>query len=791
MTDRASGSGVVPRALSSFVGRKELLADLRRRIGVAPLITLTGVGGAGKTRLALELAAQVHRHHDDGVRLVELASARGGDPELLAQVVASAVGVPDQATTTPLETLVDYLESRRLLLVLDNCEHLVEPVAHLVRAVLGAAPGVRILATSRARLRVPGEVLVMVPPLDVPAEGSPLDLSHESVALLVDRAEASVPGWGGVTPENWPDVVRVLRRVAGIPLAIEQAVVRMRSMPVALLADRLDDVMRVLTANDTTAVEHHQTMAALIGWSHAHCTPAERLLWARLSVFEGGCTLPAAEAVCAGDGLEADDVADTLAGLVDKSIALPSADRSRYHLLEPLRQHGAARLRDAGEVEEVRLRHQDYFRRDAARLAESFVGHNEAALLAAVDADMANHRVVLADLIGNPATAYAGLQMSVDLARTRWYTYAGRLPEERLWLGRALAAAPVAADPLRASAIALDAWIALCLGVQRDLVARRVEEAAELARQVDVPLAAVTFVHGAYTVMANGDLDGVERLRQAHREFGDLGPPFAVDHHLAHILLTVSLVLLGTREQAEPAAADFLATCERLEAAWGLSWAHWCNGVVETRWGDPERALDVLREGLRIQRAIRDKWGPLWTIEALGWAYARAGDARAAARMLGLAHRLHRVTGVRVGGLVPFSRLAEHTVAQARAALGDDEYERAYASRAESVDEALAIVLDEDDDVVVEHGTPAPDRRPAGLTPAEWNVARLVGDGLSNPEVATRLVISPATVHTHLTRIYRKLDIANRHQLITLLASMIERPPPGAVRRSSPSRADM
>ncbi|WP_367128353.1 LuxR C-terminal-related transcriptional regulator [Saccharothrix sp. HUAS TT1] len=766
MTERAAGGGVVPRALSSFVGRKDLLAELRRRIGVAPLITLTGVGGGGKTRLALELASQVRRAYDDGVRVVELASARGGDPELLAQVVLSAVGVPDQATTTPLDTLVDYLRPRQVLLVLDNCEHLVEPVAQLVRAVLGAAPGVRVLATSRARLRVPGEVLVMVPPLDVPAEDAPMSLEHESVALLVDRAEASVPGWR-VTPENWPDVVRVLRRVSGIPLAIEQAVVRMRSMPVSLLADRLDDVMRVLTANDTTAVEHHQTMAALIDWSHAHCTPAERLLWARLSVFEGGFSLPAAEAVCAGGELGPDQVADALAGLLDKSIALPSADRSRYHLLEPLRQHGAARLRAGGELEAVRLRHQDYFRREAARLAAAFAGNNEAALLAAVDADMANHRVVLADLIRDPGTAHAGLLMSVDLARTRWYTYAGRLPEERLWLGRALTATPEAIDPLRASAIALDAWIALCLGVERELVARRVDEADAMAREVGGPVPAVTFVRGAYAVLALGAVDGVELLRQAHEEFGALGPAFAVDHHLAHIMLTVSLVLLGSREQAEPAADEFFATCEQLGAQWGISWAHWCRGVVQTRWGDPERALGELIEGLRVQREIRDKWGPLWSIEALGWAHSRAGDGSAAARMLGLAHGLHRVTGVRVDGLVPFAWVTAQAVARAKAVLGDDEYARAYASPAESVEQALAVVLDE---------VPAPeaDRRPGGLTPAEWNVAKLVGDGLSNPEVATRLVISPATVHTHLTRIYRKLDIANRHQLIMLLASMTD-----------------
>ncbi|GAA1284637.1 ATP-binding protein [Saccharothrix xinjiangensis] len=767
MTERGQATGGVPRALSSFVGRKELLGELRRKLGVSPLITLTGVGGGGKTRLALELAGQVQRAYDDGVRVVELAPARGGDPELLAQVVLSAVGVPDQATTTPLDTLVDYLRSRRVLLVLDNCEHLVEPVAELVRAVLGAAPGVRVLATSRARLRVPGEVLVMVPPLEVPAEDAPVSSACESVALLVDRAEAGVPGWR-VTPENWPDVVRVLRRTAGIPLAIEQVVVRMRSMPVSLLADRLDDVMRVLTANDTTRVAHHQTMAAMIDWSHAQCTPAERLLWARLSVFEGGFSLPAAEAVCSGGELDRDEVADALAGLLDKSIALPSADRSRHHLLEPLRQHGAARLRDSGERADVRARHQEFFRQGATRLAGGFAGHNEAALLAAVDLDMANHRVVLADLIGDPASAHAGLQMSVDLARTRWYTYAGRLPEERLWLGRALAATPASADPLRVSAMALDAWIALCLGVDRAQVARRVEELTGLAEEVGVPLPPVTFVRGAYAVLALGEIEGVELLRQAHEGFGAMGPHFAVDHHLAHILHTVSLVLLGSREQAEPAAEEFFAECERLGALWGLSWAHWCRSVVQTRWGSPARALDVLREGLRVQRAIRDKWGPLWTIEALGWAHAEAGDAAAAARMLGLAHGLHRVTGVRVDGLVPFARFSDRAAARARSALGDAAFERAYANPAESVEQALAAVLD-----APEPAGPR-DSRPAGLTQAEWNVARLVGGGLSNPEVADRLVISPATVHTHLTRIYRKLDIANRHQLITLLANLAE-----------------
>ncbi|MEU5693355.1 LuxR C-terminal-related transcriptional regulator [Actinosynnema sp. NPDC020468] len=750
----------VPRALNSFVGRERLLTDLRRRLGAAPLITLTGVGGGGKTRLALELARQVSRAFEDGVRVAQLASARGGDPELLAQVVLSAVGVPDQSTTAPLDALVAYLRPRRVLLVLDNCEHLVEPVATLVQEVLGAAPGVRVVATSRERLRVPGEVLVAVPPLEVPAEDARPEQRCEAVQLLVDRAQAGIPGWR-VTEEIWPDVVRVVRRVSGIPLGVEMVAVRMRVMPVGLLADRLDDLMRELTANDNVALEHHRTMAALIEWDHDLCSPAERLLWARLSVFEGGFGLPAAEAVCAAGGLP---VADVLLGLIDKSIVLATEDRSRYHLLEPLRQHGAARLRLSTEEDAVRELHREYYRSEAARLAATFRGRNEAAILAAVEADVADYRVVLADLISS--APHTGLQTAVDLARTRWYTYAGRLPEEMLWLRRALAAAPASADPLRASAIALDAWIAMCLGVEHDEVARRVEEASAIAEAFGGPVPAVTFVRGAFRVLALSDLEGVPELRAGRDGFDALGPDFAVDRHLADILLTVGAVLLDDEVPARAAAAAFFAHCERLGAQWGLSWAHWCSGVVEVRFGDAERAVEVLTAGLRIQQAIRDRWTPVWTVEALGWAWARASHPRQAARMLGLAETLQGVLGIHISRLTAFADARTIAVGEARAALSADEYAKAYANATDSVEHAIELVLD-DTDVPDE----AP-RRPADLTPTEWEVAKLVAEGLTNQQVADRLVVSPKTVYTHLTRVYRKLQIDGRHQLATRLASL-------------------
>ncbi|MFJ6556960.1 ATP-binding protein [Streptomyces luteogriseus] len=367
-----SRGGDLPVEMTTFVGRETQMAEVRRLLGSARLVTLTGVGGVGRTRLALRAAAEAAPSFADGVRLADLAPL--SDADLLDRVVSEALGLRDQSARPAADGVADHLRDRRLLLVLDNCEHLVEHVAGLVLRLARAAPGLRVLATSRQRLGTPGEHVLTVPSLTLPAvEGTtggatarrnpaveasddvaattgvsaasdaddPL-LCSEAVRLLLDRSAASAPAFR-LTARNRQAVAQLCVRLDGIPLAIELAAVRLSAMTAEEILERLDDRFRLLSVpRPRTSARGHHTLRGIVDWSYDLCTEGERLLWNRLSVFSGGFDLQAAEAVCAGEGVPREDVLDLLAGLVDKSIVAvnSSGDRARYSLLETIRQKG-------------------------------------------------------------------------------------------------------------------------------------------------------------------------------------------------------------------------------------------------------------------------------------------------------------------------------------------------------------------------------------------------------------------------------------------------------------------
>jgi non-specific serine/threonine protein kinase len=332
-----SAPGDLPAEPSSFVGRRAELAEVRHLLRGTRLLTLTGVGGVGKTRLASRVAGQVRRSFPDGVRLVELAGLR--DPRLVPRAVANAVGIADQSARDEVEVLVECLSDRQLLLVVDNCEHLLPAVARLLLDLLRGVPGLRVLATSREALEVTGERLYPVPPLAVPDRGP-------AVALFAERAATACPDFA-LTDANAPLVAAVCRRLDGIPLAIELAAARLRSLSLAQVAGRLDDRFALLTAGNHTT-PRQQTLRGTIDWSFALCSPPERLLWMRATVFAGGFDLAAAERVCAGAGLREGELAQALAGLVAKSVlgTVDGAGGRRYRMLETIGEYGLARLRD-------------------------------------------------------------------------------------------------------------------------------------------------------------------------------------------------------------------------------------------------------------------------------------------------------------------------------------------------------------------------------------------------------------------------------------------------------------
>jgi predicted ATPase len=374
--------------LSSFVGRRHELAEIRRLLSSSRLVTLTGPGGVGKTRLALETAAAVRRQFPDGVVVVELEQVT--DQELVTNAVTVAVGLREQSGRPPLDLLTEYLRSRRLLLLLDNSEHVIDAIAALAEILLQSCPDLRILATSREWLGIPGEVVMPVPTLALPEADRPDDenlLEYAAVELFHDRAAAVLPGWS-VSESNRADVAQICRRLDGLPLAIELAAARLRALSEKEVLARLSDHLDLLSApRRSQGPSRQRTLRSCIEWSHGLCSSEEQLLWARLSVFAGGFELDIAEEVCAGDGLAAAQVFDTLTSLIDKSIVIGErhGDEVRFRMLETIREFGREQLEEVGELTRLRRSHRDAYLRLVERADADWVSPRQAEWFSRLD----------------------------------------------------------------------------------------------------------------------------------------------------------------------------------------------------------------------------------------------------------------------------------------------------------------------------------------------------------------------------------------------------------------------
>ena len=348
----------LPAQLTSFVGREAEMAEVRQLLEEHRLVTLTGDGGAGKTRLAIEIAGQILDRFADGVWYVDLAPIT--HPDLVPVTVARALGLPDQAGSSVTDTLVRFINDRTMLVVMDNCEHLADACATMVAELLGACPALTILATSREPVRAAGEFTWQVPSLS---------LDDEAIELFVDRARQSRPDFV-ITDDNATTVAEICLRLDGMPLAIELAAARIRALSMTEIVDSLHDRFRLLTGGARTAVRRQQTLRASVDWSHALLTEPEQVLFRRLSVFMGGFDLDAAQAVGGGHDVERYQVLDQLTLLVDKSLVVAEhiKDRTRYRLLETVRQYALEKLGESGEADAVRARHRDYYTSTAAQL---------------------------------------------------------------------------------------------------------------------------------------------------------------------------------------------------------------------------------------------------------------------------------------------------------------------------------------------------------------------------------------------------------------------------------------
>jgi predicted ATPase/class 3 adenylate cyclase len=383
----------IPAQVSSFVGRDQELVEAEKLLAGARLLTVTGVGGAGKTRLVIQLAAHLLDDFPDGVWIVELAPV--SDPERLTAAVASTLGVVDRADRDLFEVLLDRLRGSSELIVLDNCEHVIDAAAHLADRILQEAPGVKLVATSRELLGVRGEVPFQLRSMGMPSETTPLAeaLRHDAIRLFAERAAAVSPAFR-VTKENLAPVVEIVRRLDGMPLGLELAAARIRVMTAAQIAARLNDAFRLLTGGSRTALPRQQTLEAAIDWSYQLLDDEERHLFRRLSVFQGSFRLESAEEVCGFDPLETWDVLDLLAKLVDKSLVatVEVGDEIRYRMLETLRQFARERLAEDGESDTLGRRHLDHFRKLAETTIFDIRGPDEVRIITGLRADHDNLR---------------------------------------------------------------------------------------------------------------------------------------------------------------------------------------------------------------------------------------------------------------------------------------------------------------------------------------------------------------------------------------------------------------
>ncbi|WP_280218363.1 ATP-binding protein [Nocardia neocaledoniensis] len=681
---------------TSLIGRHAEVVGVCRRIASSRLVTLTGPGGVGKTRLALEVGGKSQTLFEDGVRLSPLAELTQAD--LLVPALFSAIGAPPASgsgtTDQGVAVLSALIGSRELLLVLDNCEHLVEPCARVISRLLATCPNLRVLATSREPLRLVGEVVFRVPPLALPPPGEVTEpgasVRYEAVELFLDRV-SMVNSDFVLDVSNEQSVVALCERLDGLPLAIELAAAATRALPLQAVSAGAGDPFDLLVSASRIGPARHQTMRATIDCSYALCSAAAQTLWARMSVFRGGAVLRAIKAVCSDHVIDPGVVGEALVELVDKSLV--SFDGRRYRMLEIIRCYGQERLRELGEEYSLRLAHLDWFAAAAAEFDECWYVGDQRALSGRVLEDHANIRAALEFCVDEPHLNPIGLRVASDLFGF-WLTTAS-LGEGRHWLDM-LFSRDEAPSPERAEAL----WIAgLFTTLDGDAVQgiELVDQGIQLARRFRDPasLAHAMQVRGFGQSLLGETADAISTLEDAVRLEGDL-PGFNPHLTRAYLSLGIALCSDGRLGESERALEEGRAVSVSCGDELMTSWSTVFLGLVALLDGRVSHADRLLAEALKSKRALGDTLGISYAVEFLAWVALTSGDAERAARLIGASESVWDMFGPHLAGFARFIEWHRRYVKQGRDLLGTSEFDAAADDGANlRTDEIIAYALGE------------------------------------------------------------------------------------------------
>jgi predicted ATPase/DNA-binding CsgD family transcriptional regulator len=750
----------LPSELSSFVGREKELTEVKRLLENNRLLTLTGPGGCGKTRLALAAASELVERFEDGVWMVELASL--AEPSLVPQAVAFSLGVRERPGSSLTEALSDYLRTRKVLLILDNCEHLIDACAELAEAWLHSCPDLRVLATSREALGITGEIAWPVPSLSLPDLRRVPDLEslprYESARLFVERTAAVRPNFA-LTEQSAPAVAQVCYRLDGIPLALELAAARTKVLSVEEISARLGDSFRLLAVGSRTAMPRHRTLHATMDWSHELLSEKERVVFRRLSVFAGGFTLEAAESICAGEELQRDEVLELLSQLVDKSLVVAQErdGAARYRLLETIRQYGRERLEEVGEAADVREQHARYYLAVAEEAEPELKVERQVAWLERLETEHDNLRVAMRWLLGRGESEEAA-----RLGWALWLFWGIRthLAEGRRSMERALSARGSVA--MTASARAKALFVAgMMANYQGDHLSAEplVQESHRLFKELEDKVGtAYALSNAGYVALGRGRFQqAIAVIEEAADLFLEEGEKWGAAIELG--FLAVAWRNQGDHERAKRLAERGLAISREIGERQATTSALYTLAILAQTEGKDEHARNLFEEGLRLSAELGNEADVAHCLEGLASMYGAEGKIVRAARLWSAEEALLEKLEDAVYTYVPDRALHRSQVAAARSQLDEVAWTAAWTEgRAMSLERAVEYALEQEP--APEPAAPEPYL--AGLSAREIEVLRLVATGLTNAEVAGKLYISPRTVDWHLSLIYRKLGIHSR-----------------------------